>query len=185
MSPFSLQSSALSAMPHASLRALRASLQRDLGNNFATVMQEAGMAGGDAVFAAMHDWCGANGIGSPESLAYAQFQQAAARFFADTGWGSLTMEPIGDTAIALDSTDWAEADPAAAMPFASCYYSAGLLADLFGRVAGGALGCLEVECRSAGAARCRFLLASPDVIAHVYHRLTEGVAYDEALKELA
>jgi predicted hydrocarbon binding protein len=185
MNPFSLQATALSAIPRASLRTLRASLARDLGDGFAGVLQEAGRAGGDAVLAALKDWCGANGIGAPESLAYSQFQQAAARFFADTGWGAVTMEPIGDSAVAFDSADWAEAEAGAALPYPSCYYSAGMLADLFGRVADGAFGCHEVECRSAGADRCRFLLASPDVIAHVYQRFTAGVAYREALKELA
>lgn len=185
MTPFTLGNSALSAVPRASLTTLRASLVRDLGDGFATVLQEAGYAGGEAVLAGMRDWCAANGIGAPESLAYGQFQQAAARFFAETGWGAVTLEPLGDAAVAFDAPDWAEADPAAAMPYPSCYYSAGMLADLFGRVADGPLGCLEVECRSAGANRCRFLLASPEVIAHVYHRLTEGVAYTEALQELA
>jgi predicted hydrocarbon binding protein len=184
MTAFSLGSTALSAIPHASLRTLRASLQRDLGDGFATVLQEAGYAGGEAVFAAFRDWCGANGLGAPESLAYSQFQAAAARFFADTGWGIVTMEPIGDTAVAFDSVNWAEADPDAHAAYPSCYYTAGVLADLFGRVAGHQMSCLEVECRSAGAARCRFLLASPDVIGHVYQKLTEGVGYAEALKQL-
>lgn len=181
---FTLGSSALSAMPRASLQALRASLVRDLGNGFATVLQEAGYAGGEAVFAAMREWCAANGLGAPEMLPYAQFQEAAARFFADTGWGSVSLEPIGDAAIAFDSPDWAEADPAAGMPFPSCYYTAGLLADVFGRVADGPLQCLEVECRSNGAGRCRWLLASPEVVGHVYQRITEGVGYAEALGEL-
>jgi predicted hydrocarbon binding protein len=185
MTPFTLGTSALSAIPRASLRALRASLVRDLGGGFATVLQEAGYAGGDAVFAALKDWCAANGLGAPETLAYSQFQAAAARFFGDTGWGQVTMEPIGDTAVALDGTDWAEADPDAAMPYPSCYYSAGMLADLFGHVAQGQLGCLEVECRSMGAPRCRFLLASPDVIAHVYAAMAAGKNYADALKELA
>ena len=185
MTPFSLGTTALSAVPRASLTTLRASLVRDLGDGFAAVLQEAGYAGGDAVFGAFKSWCGANGLGAPESLGYASFQQAAARFFADTGWGTVTLEPLGDTAVAFDSADWGEADPAAAMPYPSCYYTAGMLADLFGRVAAGEIGCLEVECRSAGAARCRFLLASPEVIAHVYKRLTENVAYAVALKELA
>lgn len=182
---FSLGKSALSAMPRASLTALRASLVRDLGNGFATVLQEAGYAGGESVLGGMRDWCAANGLGAPEMLSYAQFQQAAVRFFGETGWGTVSLEPIGDTAVAFDSPDWAEAEPASAMPFPSCYYTAGMLADLFGRVADGPLQCLEVECRSNGAARCRWLLASPEVIAHVYQRLTEGVSYQDSLAELA
>lgn len=181
----SLGKSALSAVPRASLTTLRASLVRDLGNGFATVLQEAGYAGGESVQAALRDWCAEHGLGAPESLSYAQFRQAAVRFFAETGWGTVSLEPIGDTAVAFDSPDWAEADPASAMPFPSCYYTAGMLADLFARVADGPLQCIEVECRSHGGARCRWLLASPEVIAHVYQRLTEGVPYTDALAELA
>ena len=184
MTSFSLGASALSAVPRSSLTTLRASLVRDLGDGFASVLQEAGYAGGESVLVAMTQWCAANGLAAPASLPYLQFQQAAARFFTDTGWGTVTLEPIGDTAVAFDSVDWAESDPAAAMPYPSCYYTAGMLADVFGRVAGEPMGCLEVECRSNGAARCRFLLASPAVIAHVYQRLTEGVAYPVALAEL-
>lgn len=185
MSSFTLGASALSAIPRSSLTTLRASLVRDLGDGFAAVLQEAGYAGGESVLAAMRAWCAANGMAAPESLAYSQFQQAAARFFSETGWGTVTLEPLGDAAVAFDAPDWAESDPAAQMPYPSCYYSAGMLADVFGRVADGQLGCLEVECRSNGAARCRFLLASPEVIAQVYQRLTEGVNYQDALKELA
>lgn len=182
---FSLGKSALSAIPHASLTTLRASLVRDLGNGFATVLQEAGFAGGAAALGGMHDWCAANGLGAPETLSYAEFQEVAARFFADTGWGTVSLGPVGETAVAFDSADWAEADPTSAMPFPSCYYTAGMLADLFGRVADGPLQCLEVECRSSGATRCRWLIASPAVIGHVYERLTEGVSYQDALAELA
>jgi hypothetical protein len=96
--------------------------------------------------------------------------------------GSDCVIPVERLAVA---DGWAEADPASAMPFPSCYYTAGMLADLFGRVADGPLQCLEVECRSNGAARCRWLLASPEVIAHVYQRLTEGVSYQDSLAELA
>lgn len=184
MNALTLGSSTLTAVPHASLHVLRASLVRDLGDGFAAVLQEAGFAGGSAVFAAFAAWCDRNGHGTPETMPYARFQQSAARFLAEAGWGTATLTPIGDTAIALDSEDWAEADPAAGMPYPSCYYSAGMLADLFGRVADGALACIEVECRSAGASRCRFLLASPDVTTHVYQRLTEGIGYEAALAEL-
>lgn len=181
----SLGKSALSAIPLASLTTLRASLVRDLGNGFATVLQDAGYAGGESVLAALRTWCAANGLGTPESLSYPQFQHAVVRFFVEAGWGTVSLEPIGDMAVAIDSPDWAESDPASAMPFPSCYYTAGMLADLLGRVADGPMQCLEVECRSNGAPRCRWLLASPDVIAHVYQRLTEGVAYTDSLAELS
>jgi predicted hydrocarbon binding protein len=185
MTALTLANSTLTALPHASLKALRASLMRDLGDGFAAVLQEAGYAGGETVFGVFTDWCRRRGEDTPDAMSYAMFQQNAAQFFAEAGWGSVTMTPLGDSAVALDTTDWAEADPAAELPYPACYYSAGMLADFFGRVAGGTLACLEVECRTAGAARCRFLLASGDVVAHVYQRLTEGVGYEAALKELA
>ncbi|MBX7119943.1 MAG: hypothetical protein K1X31_13200 [Gemmatimonadaceae bacterium] len=180
----SVSPATLSAVPHASLRALRAALVRDLGDGFASVLQEAGYAGGEAVFGAFRDWCQRQGLGAPEELAVPRFQDAAMRFFADAGWGHVMITEIGDKVVAFDSEDWAESDPAAQMPYASCYYSAGMLADFFGRVADGALGAMEVECRSTGAARCRFLLGSQEVLGHVYQRLTEGVGYEVALGEL-
>lgn len=180
----SLSPSSLSAVPHASLRALRAALVRDLGDGFAGVLQEAGFAGGEAVYGAYRDWCLDTGLATPESMPLTQFQETAAKFFAEAGWGSVALRPIGDTVVAFDSPDWSESDPAAAMPYPSCYYSAGMLAEFFGRVAEGQLGCMEVECRSSGASRCRFILGSPEVVGHVYQRLTEGVGYEDALAEL-
>jgi len=180
----SMNPATLSALPHASLRALRAALVRDLGTGFAAVLQEAGYAGGEPVFAAFREWCEQNGKGAPETLAITTFQASAARFFAEAGWGSATLDPIGDAVVAFDSPDWSEADPSAAMPYPSCYYTAGMLADFFGRVADGQLGCMEVECRSAGASRCRFMLGSPEVLGHLYQRISEGVGYEAALTEI-
>lgn len=185
MTPRTVSPASHSAIPHASIRALRAALVRDLGDGFAAVMQESGIAGGESVFAAFRDWCEQDGQGAPDSMAYSAFQHSAARFFAESGWGTVSMTPIGDTAVAFDSPDWSEADPAAVMPYPACYYSAGMLSDFFGRMADGALGCMEVECRTNGAERCRFLLTSPEVVTHVYQRLTEGVGYQDSLRELA
>ncbi len=185
MTSLPLHGATLSAIPHASIKALRASLHRDLGDGFATVMQEAGFAGGESVFQAFRDWCAKGGHPAPEAMGYAAFQSAMARFFTEAGWGTMTMSPIGDTAVAVDASDWSEADPEAQMPYPACYYSVGMLADVFGRVADGPLAALEVECRSAGAARCRFLLGSPEVVGHVYQRLGEGAGYEAALDEIA
>ena len=40
---------------------------------------------------------------------------------------------------------------------------------------------LEVECRSAGAARCRFLVANPEFLEQVYDEMSKGTRYDEAI----
>ena len=116
MTPRTLSPSTLAAVPHASLRALRAALVRDLNVGFASVLQEAGYAGGDSVFAAFRDWCMDNGLAAPEQLPMALFQESAAVFFSEAGWGTMSLSPMGDKVVALDSADWSEADPAAAMP---------------------------------------------------------------------
>jgi predicted hydrocarbon binding protein len=181
---FALASTPLVALPRQSLAALRSALIRDLGGNYATYLQEAGYAGGEAVFAAFRDWLASRG-GNADAVGYAEFQGLAAEFFRETGWGTLEVGNLSDVVITLDSADWAEADPALNIGFPACYYSMGLLADFFGRVAGAQLACYEVECRSNGAARCRFLLGSAEVIGQVYQRMTEGVGYEQAVEEMA
>lgn len=181
---FALASTPLVALPRQSLAALRAALMRDLGGGYATYLQEAGYAGGDAIFASFREWLAARG-GNAEGVGFAEFQGLAAEFFRDTGWGTLEIGTLNDVVITLDSTDWAEADPTLNIGFPACYYSMGLLADFFGRMAEAPLACYEVECRSNGAARCRFLLGSAEVIGQVYQRMTEGVGYEAAVAELA
>lgn len=94
----------------------------------------------------------------------------------------MTVGMLHDSAMTLDSPNWAEADPSSGMQFPGCYLSAGMLADFFGRLAGGSqLVVMEVECRSMGSGRCRFLLGSSETIQHVYDGMTQGVSYDAAL----
>ncbi|MHB0961912.1 MAG: V4R domain-containing protein [Gemmatimonadaceae bacterium] len=180
---FALASTPLVALPRQSLAALRSALMRDLGGGFATYLQEAGYAGGDAIFTSFREWLAARG-GNAEGVGFAEFRGLAAEFFRDTGWGTLEIGTLNDVVITLDSGDWAEADPTLNVGFPACYYSMGLLADFFGRMAEAPLACYEVECRSNGAARCRFLLGSAEVIGQVYQRMTEGVGYEAAVAEL-
>ena len=181
---FALASTPLVALPRQSLAALRGALMRDLGGGFATYLQEAGYAGGDPVFSSFRAWLASRG-GDADSIGFAEFQGLAAEFFRDAGWGTLAVGTLNDVVITLDSTDWAEADPSLHIGFPACYYSMGLLADFFERVADAPLACYEVECRSNGASRCRFLLGSADVIGQVYTRMSEGVDYLTAVGELA
>ena len=183
-SNFALASTPLVALPRQSLAALRSALMRDLGGGFATYLQEAGYAGGDAIFTSFREWLAARG-GNAEGVGFAEFQGLAAEFFRDTGWGTLEIGTLNDVVITLDSGDWAEADPTLNVGFPACYYSMGLLSDFFGRMAEAPLACYEVECRSNGAARCRFLLGSAEVIGQVYQRMSEGVGYEAAVQEMA
>jgi hypothetical protein len=43
------------------------------------------------------------------------------------------------------------------------------------------LAVLEVECRCAGADRCRFLLGNADVLTYVFEEMNDGTAYADAV----
>ena len=171
------------ALPRASLLALRAALIRDTGGSFATYLQEAGYAGGESVFAAFKSWLVERGD-DVDALDLAAFQGRAAEFFRAAGWGAVTISPVGDVVAMVDSADWAEADPLSALPYPSCHYTTGMLADFFGRTAAAPLSVLEVECRSSGSDKCRFLVGSSEVMGHLYERMTAGEHYETAAKSL-
>jgi len=87
-----------------------------------------------------------------------------------------------DSVATIDSGDWAEGDPSNPMEFPGCYYTSGVLADFFGRLAGESMSVMEVECRSMGADRCRFLVGSGEVMQRVYDEMGNGVPYEEAVR---
>jgi predicted hydrocarbon binding protein len=180
-----LSSSQLVAFPRASLGALRAALIRDTGGAYATFLQEAGYAGGDAVFASFTSWLASRGTSGADQLDVDAYQSHAAEFFREMGWGSLTITPLHDVVAMVDSSDWAEADGAGGLPYPACHYSTGLFADFFGRTAEAPLAVLEVECRSSGSHQCRFLVGSAEVMGHLYDRMAAGAGYEEAAADLA
>src|SRR3990170_4847257 len=92
---FALASTPLVALPRQSLAALRSALMRDLGGGYATYLQEAGSAGGDAIFTSFREWLAARG-GNAEGVGFAEFQGLAAEFFRDTGWGTLEIGTINE-----------------------------------------------------------------------------------------
>ena len=165
--------------------ALHNALFRDAGPNAAAYLQEAGYAGGGALHQAFVSWCGQHGHGTPEGLTAPEFEHLASEFFSSLGWGAVQVGTLHESVMTVDSSDWAEADPASGMQFPGCYLSAGMLAEFFGRVAGQQIAAMEVECRSMGGARCRFLLGSAETMQHVYDGLTQGVDYDSALQGMA
>lgn len=174
-----LTSNHLVALSHESLLALRSALFRDYGGAAAGALQEAGYAGGPAVYAAFQAWLRARGESAAEELPASRFPELATAFFRDAGWGSLSIASVGSVA-AADSDDWSESDPDHPLDFPGCYYTAGVFAHFFGELAGETVGVMEVECRSAGASRCRFLLAPPDALQQVYDRMVAGASYEEA-----
>lgn len=183
--PTDLSVQQLVTVPRSALWALRSALMRDAGGAYATYLQQAGFAGGDAVFSAFRDWLAARGADTPEALDLDAFGVQAGAFFSDCGWGRLEIGSLEGVAATLDAAEWAEADPDAHLEHPGCHYTAGLFADFFGRVASEPVAVLEVECRSTGAPRCRFLAGSADVMQHVYERMASGTQYEAAVAELA
>jgi predicted hydrocarbon binding protein len=166
------------------LAALRSVLFRNAGANAAAYLQEAGYAGGQALFQAFSQWCASRQLVAPEAMTAPEFEQRSTEFFRELGWGAMSVTNPGDAVLMLDSPDWAEADPSSAMEYPGCYLTSGLLADFFGRVAGAPLAVMEVECRSMGSPRCRFLLGSAETMQYVYDGITTGISYETTLSKM-
>jgi predicted hydrocarbon binding protein len=165
----------------ATLRQLHASLLSDASEHAITILQDAGFAAGAGVYQAFCAWLPEHtGVARPEELDAAQLEGVLTEFFQASGWGGITVGPLGRAALALDSTDWAEAEPGTAQT-PMCFFSSGMLADFLGRLSGEPVAVMEVECRSKSDARCRFLSASPETLNAVYEQMSQGRSYAEAL----
>lgn len=164
--------------------ALRAALMRDTGYAAFGYLQEAGYAGGAQLFDAFGGWLSSRGASDAGALPLDEFQKLATEFFRECGWGSLEVGALQGAVATLDSTDWAEAAPGTGMEHPCCHFSSGMFSDFFGRVANAPLAVMEVECRSTGAERCRFLLGSTDVLQRIYDDMATGIAYGDAVSGL-
>jgi predicted hydrocarbon binding protein len=161
-------------IPRRALHTLIGALYRDLGGNAAAYLQEAGYTAG--IYDAFESWLAKRSAAAPEGIEASRFGELASEFFTSVGWGTLTVGQLGQVAT-LDSSDWAEANPDNPMEFPACYFSAGMIGELFSKLADAQVIALEVECRSNGAERCRFLVGAPDVIQRVYDGLAAGEHY--------
>jgi predicted hydrocarbon binding protein len=179
--PLNLAGHGMLALTRASLATLRGALLRDGGPDAAVYLQEAGYAGGDALWSAFSSWLEEHREESPERMDVRTFELRASEFFRDAGWGSIAIGSLGDVVATLDSADWGEADPGSGIDHPCCHLTTGMFADLFGRLAGAPVAVLEVECRSAGAERCRFLVGNPQVMEQIYDEMGRGRAYEEAV----
>jgi predicted hydrocarbon binding protein len=161
---------------------LRAALERDTGLQAASYLQEAGFAGGEELYAEFTEWLAStHGVERPADLDARFLNEALSQFFTEQGWGALTAQTLGGTVLALDSTEWAEALDEGRGEFPSCHLTCGLLADFFGRLSDGLVAVMEVECRSRGDARCRFLAGAPETLSALYDRMAQGASYADAL----
>lgn len=167
--------------PALPLRALHGSLHTHAPDAAVTVLQETGFASGEAIFQEFNAWLPAGaGVERADQLDGGRLSDVLSAFFEAHGWGPLAVTPLPGGALALDSAAWAEAEAGtAAAPM--CFFTAGMLADFLGRLSGESVAVMEVECRSKGDARCRFLSAMPETLQRVYEAMTEGRSYEEAL----
>jgi bacteriochlorophyll 4-vinyl reductase len=156
------------------LRQLHASLATHAPEQAITILQEAGYAAGEGLYKAF------TATNNPAELDADLLAPTLSEFFTSSGWGAVTVTPVGTGALAVDSSDWAEAEPGTAQT-PMCFFSAGMLADFLGRLSEETVAVMEVECRSKGDERCRFLSATPVVLEKVYTEMTQGRTYEEAL----
>jgi predicted hydrocarbon binding protein len=179
------------ALPVASLAAIRRALVTEVGPDIAArALQQAGFAAGDKLYdlLASHlspgqpDPYGARNI---DDVGAATFWRRLSEMFATRGWGRLSHEQAHAGVGALESSDWVEADPDSGATRPSCFFSAGVLANVLGRAANGEVGVLEVECRSRGDVRCRFLFGGKDALAAVYDSIRTGQDADSSVAQLA
>ena len=178
---FDLPGSDMIGVPRDAMVALRGLLFRADAAAAASSLYEAGYTGGGALHDAFVRWCRSRKLPVPENMGAPEFAQHASGFFSELGLGSVDVGTLHDAALTIDSSNWAEAEPASAMQFPGCYLTAGMLTEFLGRVAGSPVSVLEVECRSMGAKRCRFVVGSGETIQHVYEALTQGTSYEAAL----
>jgi predicted hydrocarbon binding protein len=169
------------AVSREALSALRTALLRNSGPEAATFLQEAGYAGGRAVYDSFLSWLREQGVEDAGELDMGDFERRASAYFRHAGWGTVEIGALRDAVAVVDSTDWGEADPREHLEHPACHFTTGMFADFFGHFSDVPLAVLEVECRSAGASRCRFLLGNGDVMRYVYEEMESGSEYEEAV----
>lgn len=170
------------AFGRAALASLRGALLNDSVISGASYLQEAGYAGSESLFQSFRDWARDQVDGDAGELGIEQFGELASRYFRDAGWGSLTLGSLGGAVATVDSADWGEADPTIHLSQPACFLTTGMLAGFFGQLAEVPLAVLEVECRSMGASRCRFLVGASEVVGHIYEGIEQGLEYEAAVQ---
>lgn len=171
MPDISLSAASLVAMSPRALHALR-------DRAGAQALQEAGYAAGEAAYTAFARWLPqAAGVEDPRELAAPRLAEVLSTYFSSLGWGTVAVTPLGDSAFAVDSSDWAEAQPEAGLQYPGCYFTSGLLADLMSRIGDAPLAVMEVECRSQIGARCRWLVGAPETLTQLYQHMAQGADY--------
>jgi predicted hydrocarbon binding protein len=163
---------------------LRLVLEREVPSQAAGLLREIGFSAGESLYEGLVDSVAQRfGVETPQALDSRYLGEALSGYFREAGWGHCASETVASGLLALDSPDWVEAAPRdAAVP--SCHFTCGMLSDLFTRLGGYPAAVMEVECRSRGEARCRFLIGSPDLLTWVYEGIVAGTPYDRLMSAL-
>lgn len=168
----------------ATLEHLRSVLERETPTQAANLLREIGFSAGEALYEGMVESVAERyGVETPQALDHRYLGDSLSGFFRESGWGTVSLEPVAAGLVALDSPDWTEATPRdAGIP--SCHFSCGMLSDFLTRLGGYPAAVMEVECRSRGEARCRFLVGSPDLLTWIYEGVVAGSTYQQLLVAL-
>jgi predicted hydrocarbon binding protein len=168
----------------ATLDQLRVVLERETPSQAAGLLREIGFSAGEALYEGfVESVAGRFGVETPQALDSRYLGDALAGHLREAGWGTVSTETVAPGLWAVDSSDWTESAPRdASVP--SCHFSAGMLSDFFTRMGGYPAAVMEVECRSRGEARCRFLVGSPDLLTWTYEGIVAGTPYDHLLATL-
>jgi predicted hydrocarbon binding protein len=161
------------------LHTTRRALIDDLGEAGEARLQEIGYAAGEEVYHSFCDWLPQyTGMSDPGELDADTLGEVLSEFFSALGWGSVSVERVGNSGLELSSENWAEADTETQAEYPSCYFTTGLMASFLTCLAGGnAFALMELECRSQGDAGCKFLAGSPETLDAVYEALSEERDY--------
>lgn len=172
----------LTAVGRQALTTLARTLFTDAPDHAPTYLQGVGYAAGETLDGAFRDWLHRRrGVADPAQLAASALGTTLSTFLVEAGWGGVTLERLSDAVLAIDAADAPEVDVAAGYAAPCCYVMAGMLADLLTRVGGATVSVMEVECRSAGAEQCRFLVGAPETLQSVYEYVEQGGEYREAV----
>jgi predicted hydrocarbon binding protein len=171
---------------------LRLALEDTVGPDAAArALQQAGHEAGNAIFAILSGGATHEGVSEDSTIAdglgtieEAAFWQRLSDLCVERGWGQIRFEEVHPGIGALESADWAEADPMAAALRPSCHFTVGLIANLLGRVAGNEVGVLETECRSRGDLNCRFLFGGRHALDQLYTGISAGDTVTDLIADL-
>lgn len=147
----------------ASLAAIRRHL-KEIGADHSAVLNEAGAASGRLLLSAWRDRViDRGGPDDPGLVDQRWFGTLLTEMLAEVGWGRFVIDQPSGDGLVLVTDDASEAVPDTAEEPA-CHFTAGALAWFLGELAQAPLGVHELECRSAGASACHFLVGSPAMI---------------------